>query len=646
MNFRTDINGLRAVALAGVVIFHFWKPALPGGFAGVDVFFAISGFLMTSIIFRGLERKSFRIFDFYLARARRIVPALAVLCAVLLSIGWFYLHPMDFGMLGKHALGSLSFLSNVVYLKEAGYFDEASEEKWLLHTWSLSVEWQFYIIYPIVLVALRKFLGLRALRYCLLIGTIASLVLCVYATQRWPSSSFFLLPTRAWEMLAGGLTFLYPLRFSVSAKKWLEATGMGLILLTYLGLSESVSWPGYWALLPVVGTLMVIAANRENSWLTGNAGLQWLGMVSYSVYLWHWPLVVWLNYSGNGTNPAWVVASVGLSVGLGALSFYMVESRKNWGSASRAVSTLAGPNLGKLFAVTAMASALVVYKEGFISRLSPEYLKMMEQQVMPRRDNGYCFYDFNNGVEMEISDRAARCDLGAHGRPAKILLFGDSFAGHFEPFWDSLGKLNDVAIHSMSTNWCIPVAGKAFDGPLTNPAYQQCLLNRKALANEMRNYELVIFAGQWSNALRGQYLTEVMETISQTAHTVPWVIIMPAPIRYDTNVLKRFQRNIFYDTPFDLEKYSKTSDAQEQSAYEQLRHDAQGLKNVIFVQRDQLFEASDTYRKDGKAMPYSFDGMHITLEGSLVAARHFQNTALYQRVVHPRLAEISQHARE
>ncbi|MFT3812152.1 MAG: acyltransferase family protein [Acidovorax sp.] len=644
MNFRTDINGLRAIALIGVVIFHFWKPILPGGFAGVDVFFVISGFLMTSIIFRGLEQESFRIFDFYLARARRIIPALTVLCAVLLLAGWFYLHPMDFGVLGKHALGSLSFLSNVVYLKEVGYFDEASKEKWLLHTWSLSVEWQFYIIYPIVLVILKKLFNLRSLRSFLIIGTITSLMLSIYATQHWPSSSFFLLPTRAWEMLAGGLAFLYPMQLSISAKKWMEASGIGLILLTYLGLSESTPWPGYWALLPVAGALLVIAADREHSWITGNASLQWLGMTSYSAYLWHWPLAVWLNYSGNEKNPAWVVAGIGISVGLGALSFYLVESRRNWGRASHAVASWVGPNLGRLFVVTAAASALVTYKEGFTSRLSPEYLRITEQQVMPRRNNGYCFYDFNNDAELEISNKVAKCSLGAPGRPARVLLFGDSFMGHFEPFWDLLGKINNVSMDVITTNWCLPIAGKAFEDPAGNPAaYQQCMLNRQILANEMGNYELVVFAGHWSDAKGDEYLTEVMETIRRTARTVPHVIIMPAPTIYDTNILKRFQRDIFYGTPFDLQKYSRTHDVQERLAYEHLRQDAQNLKNVIFIQRDQLFNASDMYTKNGRAIPYSLDGMHITLGGSLAAAQHFQNTALYRQVVQPMLVEISKH---
>lgn len=145
MEFRKDINGLRAFAVIAVVLFHFNSAWSPGGFAGVDVFFVISGFLMTSIIFRGIEQNSFSVIKFYIARANRIIPALALLCFVLLVGGWFYLTPVEYKALGKHAASSVSFVSNFIYLTEAGYFAASSHEKWLLHTWSLSVEWQFYI---------------------------------------------------------------------------------------------------------------------------------------------------------------------------------------------------------------------------------------------------------------------------------------------------------------------------------------------------------------------------------------------------------------------------------------------------------------------------------------------------------------------
>jgi len=172
MKFREDINALRAIAVASVVVFHFNHSWLPGGFAGVDVFFVISGFLMTMIVVKGLEKENFSILSFYIARVKRIIPALSVLCFILLIFGLFFISPIDYLNLGKHAAASLSFVSNMVYWSESNYFNPSSNEKWLLHTWSLSVEWQFYLIYPLALVFLKKVLTFRQLKFVVLCGTV------------------------------------------------------------------------------------------------------------------------------------------------------------------------------------------------------------------------------------------------------------------------------------------------------------------------------------------------------------------------------------------------------------------------------------------------------------------------------------------
>src|SRR5690606_4017278 len=236
MVFRADINGLRAIAVIGVVLFHFSAALSPGGFAGVDVFFVISGFLMTGIIFSGVTKgseknvKSFSLLRFYKSRALRIVPALAVLCLFLLVFGWLFLIPLDYKELGKHAAGSIAFISNIVYWQEAGYFDSASHEKWLLHTWSLSVEWQFYILYPLVLLVLFQFLSIRLAKLFVLLGAVLGFAFCVFATYKWADASYYLLPTRAWQMLAGGVAYLYPISFLSKSGKYFQWTGLLFIV--------------------------------------------------------------------------------------------------------------------------------------------------------------------------------------------------------------------------------------------------------------------------------------------------------------------------------------------------------------------------------------------------------------------------------
>ena len=229
MSFRADVNGLRAIAVIAVVLFHFQPSLMPGGFAGVDVFFVISGFLMTGIIFRSFERNNFSLIDFYIARANRIVPALTALCIVLLILGWFFLTPIDYKALGKHVSSSIGFFSNIKYWGEAGYFDASSHEKWLLHTWSLSVEWQFYIIYPLVLIALKKFISIEAIKIVLVFSTILGFIFCVFATYYWPSFSYYLIPSRAWEMMIGGVVYLYKMKKHFNYQKLMEWVGLILI---------------------------------------------------------------------------------------------------------------------------------------------------------------------------------------------------------------------------------------------------------------------------------------------------------------------------------------------------------------------------------------------------------------------------------
>lgn len=326
MHFRKDINGLRAIAVIAVVLFHFNASWVPGGFAGVDVFFVISGFLMTGIIFRKIEQDNFSILKFYVARANRIIPALAALCLVLLLFGWFYLLPMEYVALSKHVSSSMGFLSNIVYWRESGYFDASSHEKWLLHTWSLSAEWQFYIIYPLVLVALRKFMSVKALKATILLGTILGFIFCVIATYKWPNAAYYLLPTRAWEMMTGGVAYLYPLSIREYRKKYLEWFALTLIVGSYFLISKDNPWPGYLAIFPVLGSYLIIQAQCNDSFITGNIVFQKLGGWSYSIYLWHWPLVVAIYYFS--LNEVFIYLGIATSILLGFLSSTYIEKMK------------------------------------------------------------------------------------------------------------------------------------------------------------------------------------------------------------------------------------------------------------------------------------------------------------------------------
>ena len=281
---------------------------------------------MTGIIFRSIAQEKFSILKFYVARANRIIPALAVLCLVLLVFGWFYLTPLDYKNLSKHAASSMGFLSNIIYWSEAGYFDTASHEKWLLHTWSLSAEWQFYIIYPLLLVSMRKFLTLSAMKTTVLLGTALGFIFCIVATYKWPNASYYLLPTRAWEMMLGGVAYLYPFTLKEKRKKTVEWLGLVLIIGSYFLISKEAPWPGYLAIFPVLGAFLIIQAQRNDSLITSNALFQKIGTWSYSIYLWHWPLVVAIYYFS--LSEIYIYIGIALSVLLGFLSNKYIENIK------------------------------------------------------------------------------------------------------------------------------------------------------------------------------------------------------------------------------------------------------------------------------------------------------------------------------
>lgn len=635
MKFREDINGLRAIAVFAVVLFHFKAAWMPGGFAGVDVFFVISGFLMTGIIFKGIEKETFSILKFYVSRANRIVPALSVLCLVLLILGWFYLTPIEYKSLGSHASSSMGFLSNVIYWNESGYFDEASHKKWLLHTWSLSVEWQFYIIYPLVLVSLRKLMSLDKIKITILLATVVGFILCVIATYKWPNASYYLLPTRAWEMMIGGIAYLYPFKnLKEIGKKSLELTGLFLIIFSYLFISKDNYWPGYLALFPVVGTYFIIQAQREKSFITSNLLSQKIGAWSYSIYLWHWPFVV-VIYSFS-LNDNFIYLGIILSVLLGFLSNKFIENKKFRNDFNTLFSYLKFKPLYMVLAVGLMGSFTFI-SQGFTSRfnLTADFENIKEELVIPLRSNGYCFNAFSrsesNSALVDL-EKGTNCYLGIKGKPTSTLLFGDSYAGHNEPFFDEIFKANNASFQSIVTNWCMPSLTENFTGPKTHLGYKQCLLNRGYLKENLNKYKNIIFAGAWGEALEKKQFNDVESIIERSAKLGINIFIMAAPHKYKKNPLDSFYRSIYFDFPFNIDEI-EDNDILMNKGNELLEKLSYQYFNVHFINRELLYEKGNVFTKNGISVPYSLDGAHISMLGSKSSAGYFMKRNEYETIM-------------
>jgi peptidoglycan/LPS O-acetylase OafA/YrhL len=327
--YRPDIDGLRAVAVCLVVLFHGWPKWLRSGFIGVDVFFVISGFLITSIILKDLEAGAFSIRGFYVRRIRRIFPALITVVLATLSFGWYVLLQQEFSQLGKHIAAAAGFLSNLVLWRESGYWDNDTVTKPLLHLWSLGVEEQFYLIWPLMLALFyRVQIGVPLF----LAGTLAgSFLYGLYATFHNPAEAYFSPVTRFWELASGGLVawVIFKKNPAVPARAWVAALGLLLLVLGTVLIRGQSDFPGAWALLPVLGTCALIIAGKA-SWtsrrLLGNRLMVKIGLVSYPFYLWHWPLLSF-GYIVEGEKPSATIKAVLVlaALALAFLTYHLVE---------------------------------------------------------------------------------------------------------------------------------------------------------------------------------------------------------------------------------------------------------------------------------------------------------------------------------
>ena len=495
MDFRKDINGLRAIAVLAVLLYHFNPAWLPGGFAGVDIFFVISGYLITGIILRGLHSGRFSLLTFYRSRARRIIPALAMLCFVLLVAGWFYLLPQDYSQLGKHVAASLGFLSNVVYWFEAGYFTASAHEKWLLHTWSLSVEWQFYLAYPVALLVLSRVVALNQLRWWILAACLAGFGFCVFATFNWPEPAFYLLPTRAWELLAGAVACVFPIKLQPLHQRALERVGLGLMFASFVVLSPQDVWPGYLALLPVLGTLAVIIAARQNSFITCNRFSQWTGKLSYSLYLWHWPVVVFMSYAGYLNDTSDLVLGMLCAFALGLASYQLIEQSSPSAAGKRGWSFATASGLiGAVF----FAASAVNATDGAVSPLRAVSISdkaRFVQDYADRQKNLYETYWLKCDAFSAFTERGlSAIDSSCTKKRGKggVFLWGDSHAQAL-----SLGLrtllARDTPFYQVASAGCKPSLTQD-SGRTTGPRLTCNYSNRTALQSirELRPEVVVI----------------------------------------------------------------------------------------------------------------------------------------------------------
>ncbi len=331
LRHRSEIEGLRALAVVPVVLFHAWVPGFRGGFAGVDVFFVITGYLITRSILENIAQRTFTLREFYERRARRILPALFPMLLTSITLAWALMTPPDFRKFAQATVASTMFVANMLFARKTGYFDDDEGYGPLLHLWTLSVEEQFYIVFPLLVLALVKLRSsapaqsgrLMLVTFSLL--ATASFAAGLFLRTNDPALAFFVLPTRAWELLVGAVCAVLP---AARERGWGALAGVAMILAGYVVCDPSAI-PGSALLLPVIGTALVLRyAAPENlvGKLLGIAPLTAIGAASYGIYLWHNPLLGMLDYVWLGEPPSWIVgATIMLAVLLGFASLYLIE---------------------------------------------------------------------------------------------------------------------------------------------------------------------------------------------------------------------------------------------------------------------------------------------------------------------------------
>jgi peptidoglycan/LPS O-acetylase OafA/YrhL len=372
-SYRPDVDGLRAVAVLSVVLFHAFPERLPGGFTGVDVFFVISGYLISGIIFRGLDQGSFRFSDFYSRRVRRIFPALALVLAVTFGLGWVTLFNDELKQLSTHILSGIGFVSNFQLMRESGYFDSAAELKPLLHLWSLGIEEQFYLVFPVLFFLLHRQRWNRT--RAVVIALALSFLLNIALSFTDPTGAFYSPVTRFWELLLGSLLSLtiHKLAWEGEAAHRLRATtisiaGLSLVAAGMLLAKKSAPYPGWLALLPTIGTFLTIGAGMTsavNGSVLSHPVLRWFGEISYPLYLWHWPLLVYARIIASGTPSVSVrIAIVAVSVVLAWLTSRAVENPLRFGGYNRPKVVA----LATTMVVLAMVGVRTLRNEGYADR--------------------------------------------------------------------------------------------------------------------------------------------------------------------------------------------------------------------------------------------------------------------------------------
>lgn len=654
--YRPDIDGLRAVAILPVVLYHAFESAMPGGFIGVDVFFVISGYLITRLIATEIAEDRFSIARFYVRRARRILPALFVVLATTVAIGLAVLLPSELATLGTTLAGTAGFVSNLLFWEDIGYFDQGAFHKPLLHTWSLAVEEQFYLFWPIVLIlAARIGIGLRRLVLGIM-GT--SFALSCWLLLRHEPTAFFWLPPRAWELTLGGalaLGFVPAFRTdrsrSHAAIAGLGAIGLGLVLL-----SEESRFPGWSALLPCLGTALLLHAGDSGTHLVARHLLNRkpmvsIGQLSYSLYLWHWPLLSLASIMSRGAMTATTtIAVVVLSGILAALTWRFVEKpfRVHSEGGTRTPNGWVLVQYATVSVMLLAAGVTLSVSNGLARWAEPEVVRIERARWDLGGIRGCLRWQGGSGPLP-----GGPCIGGDTTSMRRLVVWGDSHAAAIMPGILEYASERGLAVHQLTMANCPPLLDAAVsDGTSSSPAcpaFNQQVIDyissdsavstvllaaRWALYTETQRVGLesgtpVYLVERASDVLSSDRSKEVFgrslaRTIQRIADAGRSIVVFGSIPALGINIPECAARNHRQGAPgVPCALSSSQAKDQLQHTTEVIRQIADRHPNVCtFWPQRVLCDGAGCAGVDGDVIRYADDD-HLTVAGARLLAQHF-----------------------
>ena len=419
MKYRAEIDGLRALAVLPVIFFHAGFEWFSGGFVGVDVFFVISGYLITTILIEDIENKRFSIINFYERRARRILPALFFVMVSCIPFAWMYMLPTQMTDFAQSIVATSLFVSNILFWRESGYFAAAAEEKPLLHTWSLAVEEQYYLLFPIFLILAWRF-GKNRVFWVIVLMSVVSLLLSEWLWRRESTANFYLAPTRAWEIFFGSISAFLVQKYGVQKSSFLSLIGLLAVLSTILMYDKNVPFPSVYTLVPVLGVVLIILFADQRTIVSKILSLKLfigVGLISYSAYLWHQPLFAFARIA-MPTYPSDILfffLSL-MSLGIGYLSWKYIEAPfRN----RKVVKEKSLWIISAAFIVIPLSLGLLItknenfFRHAWVQRSAPSEIHALNLFEEAKSNQNYVFSELNSngitscqffGISEEIED--------------------------------------------------------------------------------------------------------------------------------------------------------------------------------------------------------------------------------------------------